>query len=109
MHLRQDLAYLLPGCPDWEHPPGREEPSTHSRSCQGKWSHPTLRNTVQATPKPMFCSGGSQGAFPARLLPTARQEGSPPGKSMVVSSSGDSSKLRMDRWNVLLQLDCRWL
>lgn len=32
-----------------------------------------------------------------------------PGKSMVVSSSGDSSKLMMDRWKVLLQLDCKWL
>lgn len=28
---------------------------------------------------------------------------------MVVSSSGDSSKLMVARWNVLLWLDCRWL
>lgn len=42
---------------------------------------------------------------PPRLAPRPPS----PGKSMVVSSSGDSSKLMMDRWKVLLQLDCKWL
>lgn len=50
---------------------------------------------------------------PALLPPVQHSQGRTehpsPGKSMVVSSSGDSSKLRMDCWKVLLQLDCKWL
>lgn len=117
MYLGRDSAYLLPRqCPcSWLSP-------LESTLGQGTdpSSHPNLLGTACLTlrlekphlghPKAIFCSEGSHNACSCPVQHTQSSTEAPsPGKSMVVSSSGDSSKLRMDCWKVLLQLDCKWL
>lgn len=85
-----------------------------SQTCWGQQLSPCLEKPHLGHPKPIFCSAGSCSACscPAPALCSTARAGlrlPSPGKSMVVSSSGDSSKLRMDCWKVLLQLDCKWL
>lgn len=121
VYLGQDSAYLPPGqCPcSWLSPMGSTlghgtKPSSHSQTCWGQQVSPCLEKPHLGHPKPISCSEGSHSACccPAPALCSTPRAGlrlPSPGKSMVVSSSGDSSRLRMDCWKVLLQLDCRWL
>lgn len=121
LYLGQDSAHLPPGqCPcSWLSPLGSTlgqgtDPCSHSQTCWGQQVSPCLEKPHLGHPKPISCSEGSCSACscPAPALCSTPRAGlrlPSPGKSMVVSSSGDSSRLRMDCWKVLLQLDCRWL
>lgn len=80
--------------------PGRGEPSTHKRSCQGKRSPPALRNH-SATPKAPFCSGGSQGApsppcscpQPGRRGPTWEEHGGQQLRGLQQAEDGPLERL----------------
>lgn len=109
----REVSLLLP-VPTAEHPWAGDRPQLTQPNLLGTTGLTLASKTSFRSPQSNLLLGGSHAAcsWPCScpLQHTPSRTGAPsPGKSMVVSSSGDSSKLRMDCWKVLLQLDCKWL